>query len=50
MNDIIVAGIIIAVVLLAVMYLNKAKKSGVKCVGCPAAHGCSAGCKENNKK
>lgn len=50
MNDIIVAGVIVAILLLAVRYLHKAKKSGIKCVGCPAAKSCSAGCKENSKK
>ena len=50
MNDIIVTGVIVAILLLAVRYLYKAKKSGIKCVGCPAAKSCSAGCKGNNRK
>lgn len=50
MNDIIVAGVIIAILLMAVRYLHKAKKNGVKCVGCPAAKGCAEECKENSKK
>ena len=50
MNDIIVAGVILAILLLAVQYLHKAKENGVKCVGCPAAKSCAAGCKGNSKK
>ena len=60
MADLIVAGIILAIVVLAVMYIVKAKKSGVKCIGCPAggqcAHHkhnaqseCSCGCHEDTK-
>lgn len=41
MADIIVGGILLAVVVAAVRYIRKAKKSGVKCIGCP--EGCSCG-------
>ena len=42
--------IIIAVLLLvlggAVAYIVRAKKSGVKCIGCPAAGNCAGKCGE----
>ena len=42
MADIIIGVIIVAMVGLAIRYIYKAKKSGVKCIGCPAAGTCSS--------
>lgn len=54
MVDIILMGIVILLVGLAVSYIVKSKKNGVKCIGCPSGgicsgrkdHGgtCSCGC------
>lgn len=48
MADMIVAGIVLVIVGAAVRYLVKAKKKGVKCIGCPSGCDCSndahAGC------
>lgn len=54
MADFIIVAVIIGLVGAAVNYIRKAKKSGVKCIGCPAAgtcshaqnqaSGCSCGC------
>ncbi len=41
MTDLIVAGILLVIIGLAVAYIMKAKKSGVKCIGCPAGGQCS---------
>ena len=41
MTDVIVVGIILIVVGAAVVYIVKAKKSGTKCIGCPAGGNCS---------
>ena len=40
MADFIVFAIIAAIVGAAVVYIYKAKKSGVKCIGCPSAGSC----------
>ena len=42
MTDYIVIGIILIIIGLAVGYLVKAKKRGVKCIGCPEGCKCSA--------
>ena len=42
MADFIVAVILIAMIGGAVAYIIKAKKSGVKCIGCPAAEAAPA--------
>lgn len=41
MTDVLVIGIILLVVGIAVKYILKAKRSGVKCIGCPSAGMCS---------
>ena len=41
MTDIIVGGIIVAIVGLAIAYIRKEKKKGVKCIGCPHAGDCT---------
>ena len=43
MTDFIVAGILLLIVGIAIIYIVKAKKSGVKCIGCPAGGKCSKG-------
>lgn len=45
MADFIVIGIILVVLGLAVAYIVKAKKRGVKCIGCPDGGTCSGNCK-----
>ena len=50
MIDFIVIAIIAIILAAAITYIIKAKKSGAKCIGCPAAnqysseHHCSCGC------
>lgn len=41
MTDIIVGLIIVVIVGLAVTYIRKEKKRGVKCIGCPHAGDCA---------
>lgn len=47
MTDLIIVIILLGLIGAAVTYIVKAKKSGVKCIGCPAgsqcAHKCSGG-------
>ncbi len=40
MEDIIVIIIVAVIVMLAGLYIYKAKKSGKKCIGCPDAENC----------
>ncbi len=47
MENFIIIAIIVLIVALAVTYIVKAKKKGVKCVGCPNAEICSKAQKEN---
>lgn len=42
MANIIVGGIIVITLGLAIRYIIKEKKKGVKCIGCSAADGCSS--------
>lgn len=41
MADIIVGGILLAVVVAAILFIRKEKKRGVKCIGCPDGGSCS---------
>ncbi len=50
MADIIALIIIAAIVAAAVAYIVKAKRSGVKCIGCPAGGSCPSGGKAPKKK
>ena len=50
MADIIVLIVIAAIVAAAVAYIVKAKRSGVKCIGCPAGGSCPSGGKAPKKK
>lgn len=43
MGNAIVFGILFMVIGAAVAYIIKAKKSGVKCIGCSAGGGCACG-------
>lgn len=45
MADLIVAGILLIIIGAAIAYLIKAKKSGAKCIGCPAGGKCCGKCK-----
>ena len=47
MKDFIVAGFIVIIVAMAVFYIYKEKKKGVKCIGCPFADTCAS--KHNTK-
>ena len=44
MADLIVVGIVLVIVGLAIAYIVKEKKKGVKCIGCPAPGQCSGKC------
>lgn len=44
MADFVLAGILVVIIGAAVIYIVKAKKSGVKCIGCPAGGSCSGKC------
>ena len=44
MTDLIVVAIILLIVGIAVTYIVKEKKKGVKCIGCPAAGACAHKC------
>ncbi|MFV0314822.1 MAG: FeoB-associated Cys-rich membrane protein [Anaerotignum sp.] len=41
--DYIVLGIVAVIILAAVGYIVKAKKSGVQCIGCPSGGKCNGG-------
>lgn len=44
MADIIIVLVLLLIIGLAVGYIIKAKKDGVKCIGCPSAGSCSKSC------
>ncbi len=44
MADIIIIAIVVIIIGAAVAYIVKAKKSGVRCVGCPDGGQCSGSC------
>lgn len=46
MVDAIIVVVILLIIGAAIAYIIKSKKSGVKCIGCPAAGNCSS---KNNK-
>ncbi len=60
MENFIVGGIILLIIVLAVVYIIREKKNGVKCIGCPAgcnckcgeggSAGCCEGCHSHEKK
>lgn len=44
MTDIIIIAIVAVIVGLAAGYVRKARKNGVKCIGCPAGSKCPGNC------
>lgn len=54
MKDLIIIGLIIIIIALALIYVIRKKKQGVKCIGCPYAKDCAkkssnGGCSCNNQ-
>ena len=47
MEDLLILLVVGLIVGLAAGYIYKAKKRGVKCVGCPDSGSCSGGCSGN---
>ena len=41
MTDFIIIAVLVIIIGAAVVYIRKAKKSGVKCIGCPSGCNCS---------
>lgn len=48
--DYIVLGVVIAMVIVAIMYIVKQKKKGVACIGCPSSGTCKHHAKDNEEK
>ena len=44
MENLIIGAVLVLIVGAAVTYIIKAKKKGVKCIGCPAGATCSSKC------
>ena len=44
MKDIILVVVVLLILGLAVLYIVRAKKKGVKCIGCPNGSTCSGNC------
>ena len=42
--DILIFALVLLVVGLAVIYIRKAGKKGVKCIGCPSGGNCTGSC------
>ena len=42
--DYLIIGIIVVILGLAVLYIRKARKKGVKCIGCPDGSKCAGRC------
>jgi hypothetical protein len=47
MENFIIIAILVVIIGCAIAYIVKAKKKGIKCVGCPNAEICSRAQKEN---
>lgn len=47
MADYIIGAVLLVILGVAVVYIVKAKKSGVKCIGCPAGGSCA--CKSGSQ-
>ena len=41
MTDIMIIAIVILILTIAICYIRKEKKRGVKCIGCPSGGACS---------
>ncbi len=48
MTNVIASLVILLIVGWAVRYIYKAKKTGVKCIGCPNGGNCHGGCQSCN--
>lgn len=46
MKNIIVIALVIVIIGLALGYIIREKKKGVKCIGCPSGGKCSCGCSD----
>ncbi len=46
MADFIIMAVLVVIIGAAIFYIVKSKKSGVKCIGCPAGGACSHKCSE----
>jgi len=44
MTDLIIVAVVLVIIGTAAAYIIKAKKSGVKCIGCPSGSSCSGNC------
>lgn len=44
MVDLIIVAVVLIIIGAAAAYIIKAKKSGVKCIGCPSGSSCSGSC------
>ncbi len=42
--DFVIIAIVVLILGAAVFYIRKAKKKGLKCIGCPDASGCAERC------
>ena len=49
MTDIIIAIVLVVVIGAAVIYIKKAKKKGVKCIGCSEGGNCTCGCHKHEE-
>ena len=47
MHDFLIIVTVLAIVVLAAGYVYKAKKRGVKCIGCPGGCSCGSKCGQN---
>lgn len=47
MADVIVLAVVALILAASIAYIIKAKKAGVKCIGCPAGQTCSGTCRGN---
>lgn len=47
MENVIIIAVVLLIVILAGVYIVRAKKRGEKCIGCPYAKECGGKCGEN---
>ncbi len=47
MENVIIIAVVLLIVILAGVYIVRAKKRGEKCIGCPYAKQCGGKCGEN---
>lgn len=47
MTDFIIGVVLVVILGAAITYIVKAKKNGVKCVGCPSGSSCGGNCGSN---